>query len=498
MHLLRTKPIERNPGADTGLKRDLTAFDLTMLGIGAIIGAGIFVLTGISAATQAGPAIVLSFVIAGIACACAALCYAELAAAVGGCGSAYGYGYAGLGEFPGWIIGWMLVAEYAIATSTVSVGWSGYLNNSLQSIGLGLPNSLLHGPFDPVAPGLINLPAAGIIIALAVLLASGAKSSARFNTVMVVVKLIAIALFIGVALFYVDTQNWTPFIPVKETIAGSVAGFSVEMRAIDAIWLALGFDVEAARFGWAGVASGAALVFFAYIGFDAVSTSAEETRNPQRDLPIGILTSLIICTVIYIVVSGLLTGIVNYRELNVPSPVAHALLQVGQNWAAGLISIGAIAGLTTVCLVMYYGLTRLLFAISRDGLLPQRLAVLHPQSKSPTRIILLTGAVMTAMSGFLPLGSLAELTNISTLAAFAVVCAGVLMLRRTRADLVRPFKTPYLPWVPLIGIGFSLWLMVSLPVATWIAFGLWMSGGIAIYFLYSYSHSTMAEAPAHS
>ena len=496
MSLFRTKPIDRSPAANTGLRRDLNAFDLTMLGIGAIIGAGIFVLTGISAATQTGPAIVLAFVVAGVGCACAALAYAELAASIGGCGSAYGYGYAGFGEFPGWVIGWMLIAEYAIAVSAVSVGWSGYFNSALQSVGLGLPQALLHGPFD-ATPGLINLPAVALVIGLVVLLISGAKVSARANTVMVIIKLAAIALFIGVALFHITPANWTPFIPPAEVIPGGATGFNLDMKLLDAVMLALGgADEGASRFGVAGIFGGAAIIFFAYLGFDAVSTSAEETANPQRDLPIGIIGSLLICTALYIIVSGLLTGIVSYKELNVPSPVAHALLQIGQNWAAGMISIGAIAGLTTVCLVMYYGLTRLLFAIARDGLLPRSLATLSEGSRSPVRIILVTGALMTFMSGFVSLGNLASLTNFATLAAFVVVCGGVLLLRKRRPDLPRPFKTPGYPFVPLLGIVVCSYLMLNLSVTTWIAFAVWMVIGLVIYFGYSYSHSVLAQDPA--
>ena len=496
MSLLRTKPIDRNPSADTGMRRDLTAFNLVMLGIGAIIGAGIFVLTGISAATQTGPAIVLSFVVAGVGCACAALAYAELAASIGGCGSAYGYGYAGFGEFPGWVIGWMLIAEYAIAVSAVSVGWSGYFNTLLQSVGMGLPHALLHGPFD-ATPGLINLPAVGLVLALVALLVSGAKMSARANEVMVFIKLAAIALFIGVALFHLNPANWSPFIPPAEVVPGGHVGYSLDMKLIEALAQAFGGGEQAAsRFGVAGIFGGAAIIFFAYLGFDAVSTSAEETRNPQRDLPIGILGSLVICTVLYIVVSGLLTGIVPYKELNVPSPVAHALLQIGQNWAAGMISIGAIAGLTTVCLVMYYGLTRLLFAIARDGLLPRSLATLSEKSRSPVRIIYVTGAIMVFMSGFVSLGNLASLTNFATLAAFVVVCGGVILLRRRQPDLPRPFKTPLYPFVPALGIVVCTYLMLNLSVTTWIAFAVWMTIGLAVYFGYSYSHSVLAQPSA--
>ncbi|MGH8443080.1 MAG: amino acid permease [Nevskiaceae bacterium] len=488
MNLFRTKPVTQDASANTGLRRDLNAFDLTMLGIGAIIGAGIFVLTGISAATQTGPAIVLSFVVAGVGCACAALAYAELAASIGGCGSAYGYGYAGFGELPGWVIGWMLIAEYAIAVSAVSVGWSGYFNSFLQSVGMGLPQALLHGPFD-ATPGIINLPAVGIVSALVVLLASGAKMSARANEIMVFIKLAAIALFIGVALFHINPANWSPFIPPVEVVASGASGTStLDMKLIELI----AGGGEATRFGVPGIFGGAAIIFFAYLGFDAVSTSAEETANPQRDLPIGIIGSLVICTVLYIVVSGLLTGIVSYKDLNVPSPVAHAMLQIGQTWAAGVISIGAIAGLTTVCLVMYYGLTRLLFAIARDGLLPRSLATLSEKSRSPVRIIYVTGAIMVFMSGFVSLGNLASLTNFATLAAFVVVCGGVILLRRRQPDLPRPFKTPGYPFVPALGIVVCTYLMLNLSVTTWIAFAIWMSLGLVVYFAYSYSHSTLA------
>jgi basic amino acid/polyamine antiporter, APA family len=498
MSLFRTKPVGRDVGADTGLRRDLNAFDLTMLGIGAIIGAGIFVLTGVSAATQTGPAIVLSFVVAGVGCACAALAYAELAASIGGCGSAYGYGYAGFGEFPGWVIGWMLIAEYAIAVSAVSVGWSGYFNSAIQSFGAwvgapglaaGLPQSLLHGPLD-ATPGMINLPAVGLVIALVWLLASGAKVSARANEIMVFIKLAAVALFIGVALFHINAANWTPFIPPTEVVPGSTSGFSWDMKLIEV----LTGGGEATRYGVPGIFGGAAIIFFAYLGFDAVSTSAEETANPQRDLPIGILGSLVICTVLYIIVSGLLTGIVSYKELNVASPVAFALQKAGSNWAAGFISLGAIAGLTTVCLVMYYGLTRLLFAIARDGLLPVSLAKLSDKSRSPVRIIYFTGAIMVVMSGFVSLGNLASLTNFATLAAFIVVCGGVLLLRKKHPEMPRPFKTPGYPFVPILGILVCGYLMLNLSLTTWVAFAVWMSIGLVIYFGYSYSHSVLARA----
>ena len=471
--LFRTKPTTVHDFTDSGLKRCLTAFDLTLLGIGAIIGAGIFVLTGRAAATDAGPAIVLSFVIAGIACTCAALAYAELASSVGGAGSAYAYGYAGLGEFPAWVIGWMLILEYTVAISTVAVGWSGYLNNGIQALfGAGLVETLLHGPWEMTSggdTGIVNLPALAIVATLGVLLAKGAKISAQFNAVMVLVKVAAILLFLAVAIGHLEPSNWTPFIPAPVTDPNG-----------------------ATHFGWPGVLTGAATIFFAYIGFDAVSTAAEECENPQRDLPIGILGSLAVCTVLYIVVSGVLTGIVPYTELKTASPVASALLKVGEEWAAGLIAIGAIAGLTTVMLVLYFAITRILFAISRDGLLPPFFSHISERTKSPVRVIVTIGAIMCGLAGFLPLDRLAELTNIGTLGAFVVVCAGVITLRRTHPNMARGFRTPFGPVIPLLGIGFCLWLMASLRVETWQAFGVWLIAGLVVYFSYSMRHSKLA------
>lgn len=469
MSLFRTKAIETDLLKETGLKRTLTALDLTLLGIGAIIGAGIFVLTGITAATQAGPAIVLSFVFAGFACGCAALSYAELASSIGGCGSAYGYGYAALGELPAWIIGWMLLCEYMVAIPAVSAGWSGYAANGLQAIGMGLPDYLTHTPRDPNTPGLINLPAFLIVLVLGTLLAMGAKVSSQFNAIMVAVKVAAIGLFIVVAIRHVDVANWTPFIPPETT----------------------GPD-GAKHFGLNGVFTGAATIFFAYLGFDAVSTAAEETRNPARDLPIGIIGSLLACTLLYIVVSALLTGMVPYTELNVPSPVAEALLKVGEETVAGWISIGAVAGLTTVMLVMYFGLTRVLYAIARDGLLPGFFAYVHPRTQTPLGSIVASGVIMLAFAGFVPLGRLAELANIGTLGAFVVVCFGVIVLRKTRPELKRPFRAPLFPLFPVLGVLSCGYLMYKLSNHTWIAFGIWMLVGLVVYFAYSRRHSRMA------
>jgi APA family basic amino acid/polyamine antiporter len=472
MSLFRTKPIETDLEKNTGLKRSLNAFDLTMLGIGAIIGTGIFVLTGKAAAVNAGPAVVLSFVVAGLACTFAALSYAELASSIGGAGSAYGYGYAGLGELPAWIIGWMLVLEYAVAVPAVSAGWSEYLNNGLQSIGLSLPSSLTHSFLDKQHPGsFVNLASVLIIFALGVVLATGAKVGAVLNAIIVAVKMATIFLFIGVAVFHVNPTLWHPFIPPATVDADGVS-----------------------HFGWGGIFDGASKIFFAYLGFDAVSTAAEETKKPSRDLPIGILGSLGACTILYIVVSGLLTGIVPYTSLNVGSPVAYSLLEIGQKTAAGLISIGAIAGLTTVMLVMFYGLTRVLFAISRDGLLPPFFAKLHPKTKTPVGSIISAGIIMLLLGGFIPLGELADTANIGTLGAFVVACIGVLVLRRTRPELKRPFRAPFGPLLPVLGVISCAYLMTRLGRTTWTAFVIWLVIGQLIYFGYSRRHAVLSRS----
>jgi APA family basic amino acid/polyamine antiporter len=461
----RTKALKPDDAEHSGLKRCLSAFDLTLLGIGAIIGTGIFVLTGIAAANQSGPAVVLSFVVAGIACAFAALSYAELAASVGGCGSAYGYSYAAFGELFAWIIGWDLILEYGVSAAAVANGWAGYFENALQAIGLGLPDALTNAP---IAGGIVNLPATAIVLLLMVLLIIGVKESARMNAIMVFVKLVTITIFIAVAAFNVHPENWTPFMPYG--------------------WFSHGTGGKPV-----GVLAGASLVFFAYIGFDAVSIAAEEARNPQRDLPIGILASLIFCTVIYIIVSGLLTGIVSYKDLNVSSPVAHALQLIGFRWASGLVAAGVIAGLTTVMLVLYYGLTRIIFAMSRDGLISKFFAALNPGTRTPVRVIVSSGVVISIIAGFVPLGELAELVNIGTLAAFVMVCLGVIVMRRTHPDMPRPFKTPLAPWIPFLGALSCLALMAFLPMLTWIRFVVWLVIGMFVYFFYSKHHSKLAH-----
>jgi APA family basic amino acid/polyamine antiporter len=441
---------------ESGLKRVLSAWDLFFMGVGAIIGTGIFVLTGIAAATQAGPAVVVSFLIAGAAAAFAAFAYAELAGMLGGSGSAYGYARTAFGEFVGWLIGWVLVMEYAVSVAAVSTGWSGYFNNALTAAGLGLPDYLTKAP---ALGGMINLPAAGIILVLMALLIVGTKEGARLNTAMVFVKLLTITVFLVVGVGYVNTDNWTPFMP-------------------------FGWFDHAADGHPIGILAAASLVFFAYVGFDAVSTATEEAKDPQKDVPRGLLWALAVCSFIYILVSIVLTGIVSYTELNVPSPVAYALQLVGVNWASALVSTGAVAGLTTVMLVLYYGLTRIIFAMSQDGMLPSPLSLVSKKYHTPVNAIVITGVMMSLMAGFLPLGTLAELVNVGTLSAFVLVSLAVVVLRRTEPDRHRPFKISGGVTVPLLGIVFCGGLMLFLPSETWLRFGGWVLIGVLIYAVY--------------
>ena len=462
--LFRKKTPHATSSAPTHLKACLSKWDLTFLGVGAIIGTGIFVLTGIAAATQSGPAVILSFILAGLACAFAALSYAELASAVGGCGSAYGYSYAAFGELIAWIIGWDLLLEYAISVAAVANGWAGYFNNALSALGIGLPEALTKAP---KLGGMVNLPASLIILLLMGLLIAGVKHSAKINNIMVAIKLATIAVFIALATAHVNPENWQPFMP----------------------------------FGWfqtlpdgktVGVFAGASIVFFAYVGFDAVSTAVEEAANPQRDVPFGIVVSLVFCTVIYIIVSALLTGVVHYDALNVASPVAHALNLLGFHWASALVATGVIAGLTTVMLVLYYGLTRIIFAMARDGLLPSFFNNLHEKTQTPIRVILICGVIMAIIAGFIPLGDLAELVNIGTLAAFVLVCGGVIVLRITQPTLKRPFRAPFNPLFPALGMVSCSALMAFLPAQTWWRFLIWLGMGLVFYFLYAKRHSKLA------
>ena len=456
------------------LHRTLDARALVLLGIGAIIGTGIFVLTGTAAANHAGPALIISFLIAGFGCALAGLCYAEFAAMIPACGSAYSYSYATLGEFVAWFIGWNLILEYLFAGATVAVGWSGYVVSLMNQMGIELPSALTNAPFakgtghfQVVRTGaLINLPAVLAIAAITALCYVGIRQSARFNSVIVVIKVAVIVLFIGFGAWYIDGANWHPFIPPNTGHFGD--------------------------FGWSGIFRAAGIIFFAYIGFDAVSTAAQEASNPQRDMPKGILLSLVICTVLYVAVSAVLTGMVPYAELNSPAPVALALDRYPTlGWLGGLIKLGAIAGMTSVMLVMLLGQPRIFYAMSQDGLLPPIFRRVHPKYKTPYVGTLLTGAVAATVAGLLPVTILGELVSIGTLLAFAVVCIGVLVLRQKSPDLIRPFRVPA-PWFTCIGGAvICVAMMLSLGIDTWLRLLIWTLIGVAIYAFYGYSHSVL-------
>jgi APA family basic amino acid/polyamine antiporter len=445
------------PEAAAPLRKCLNAWDLAFMGIGQMIGAGIFVLTGVAAATQAGPAIILSFVVAGVACAFVAFAYAELAAAVGGCGGAYGYAYALFGEVIAWLVGWNLALGLGIALAAVANGWSGYFANGLASLGVVIPDHLLKGP---AAGGMINLPAVAIILFLMTLLFAGVKQSAKANMAIVAVKLLALAIFIVVASFHVNLQLWRPFIPYG--------------------WFSHTTDGKTV-----GVLAAASLVFFAYRGFQNASAAVEEANNPQRDVPIGILTSLGVCTIVYLAVSGLLTAIAPYSALNVSSPVAYALLQLGINWGSALVAIGVIVGLTSTMLVLYYSLTRILFAMARDGLLPPFFSAVDPKTETPMNATVLCGVVTASLAGVVPIGPLVELVNLGSLAEFALVCLGVIVLRATRPDMPRPFRAPGGVILPVLGIVSCAALIYFLPVATQLRFLAWLAAGMVVYFGYA-------------
>jgi basic amino acid/polyamine antiporter, APA family len=454
MSLFRTKDIDAMLAVarDDGLKKVLGPMDLVMMGIGAIVGTGIFVLTGTGALT-AGPALTLSFLIASIACGFAALCYAEFASTIPVSGSIYTYSYATLGEIVAWIIGWDLLLEYGLATSAVSVGWSGYFQSLLAGFGLSLPSALTAAPGAvPGAQTILNLPAFLIMMVITWVVSHGVRESARINNLMVVIKISVVLLFIVVGVWHVKPANWQPFAP----------------------------------FGASGVFNAAALVFFAFIGFDAVTSAAEEVRNPRRDLPIGILGSLAVCTVLYVTVAAIMTGIVPFAKFaGVDHPVSLALKLAGETWVAGFVDVGAIVGMGTVILVMTYAQTRVVFAMSRDGLLPARLSSVHPVHATPYFATWTVGIVFATIAAFVPLNVLAELINIGTLAAFTLISVAVLVLRRTRPNLPRGFRCPGGPVVPVLSVAFCVFLMAHLQVFTWIAFLVWMALGLVIYFLFA-------------
>jgi APA family basic amino acid/polyamine antiporter len=476
--LFATKSLSviRQEAAEEGehtLKRSLGAVNLITLGIGAIIGAGIFVLTGTAAAQFAGPAIVLSFVVAGIGCVFAGLCYAEFASMIPIAGSAYTYGYTTMGELIAWIIGWALCLEYAFGAATVAVGWSGYVSSLLGYFGIRMP----FNPTPSIALTLFGHPLAArvdifalcAIIVVTTILVVGVKESANFNSAAVMIKVSVVLFFIGIATIFAFTHwshmmaNWHPFIPPNRGSFGA--------------------------FGWSGIMRGGSVVFFAYIGFDAVSTAAQEARNPQKDLPFGILGSLIICTVLYIIVSALLTGIKPYASLNTASPVADGAAAIGATWGVVLIDLGAIAGLASVMLVMMLGQTRVLYTMAHDGLLPNWVGTIHPRFRTPWLVTIATGVLVAFLAAFFNISFLGELVSLGTLLAFTIVCLGVIVMRRKQPDIQRPFRTPWVPFVPIMGMIISLALMVSSDTPAKIGFFSWLIVGLLIYFGYSVRHS---------
>ncbi|RYM06174.1 amino acid permease [Sporolactobacillus sp. THM7-7] len=460
--VFKTKPVETliaETQGKQGLKKALSAFDLTLLGIGALIGTGIFVLTGTAAAEHSGPGLMLSFILSGLACLFASLCYSEFASVVPVAGSAYTYSYAALGEVWAWIIGWDLILEYTVSLAAVSIGWSGYAVSILDSLGIHLPQAITA---SPGAGGVINLPAIVIVAFVAWLLISGVEQTSRFNGIIVFIKLAVIALFIVLAVWHVKPANWHPFMP----------------------------------FGFSGVVGGAAVVFFAYLGFDAVSTAAEETKNPQKDLPKGIMFSLLIVTVLYVGVSAILTGVVKYTQLDVPAPVAFALQQIGINWGSALVSVGAICGITSVILVIMYGQTRIFFAMARDGLIPKSFGKVSDRHKTPVGSTVIVGIVVMILAGFLPIGIVAELANIGTLFAFIIVSIGIWVLRVRKPNLERPFKTPLVPLVPILAVLSCGYLIIHLQWETLLRFVVWFLIGMIVYFTYSRHHSALTSESA--
>ena len=492
--LFATKSMERlmeEMRGENRLRRILGPVQLTSLGVGAIIGTGIFVLTGQAAHDKTGPALMLSFVSAGIACVFAALCYAEFASMVPVAGSAYTYAYATLGELFAWIIGWDLILEYAVGSATVAHGWSHYFQDFIGILGLKIPHVFSTAPFDYdpklghfVSTGtVLDLPAIIITLIVTVILVKGIRESASFNATMVIIKLIIVFFVIIVGAFYVNPANWKPFAPFGLT------GVSFFGKTL--------FGQTGAGGEPLGMLAGAATIFFAYIGFDSVSTHAEEAKNPKRDVPIGIVTSLVLCTVLYIAVAAVLTGMVPYNKINIDAPVSDAFRQVGLPWAQFLISLGAIAGITSVLLVMMLSQPRVILAMARDGLVPRSFfGAIHERFRTPWKSTIITGIFVTILAAFLPLRVLAELVNIGTLFAFVVVCAAVLIMRRTNPEAPRPFKAPFVPLTPILGILTCTLLMFSLPAENWWRLIIWLAIGFLIYFGYGRHHSVLQQARA--
>jgi len=499
INIFRTKSIDKlieESSNKNELKKVLSATNLITLGIGAVIGAGIFVLSGNAAAQYAGPGIVISFIISGLACACAGLCYAEFAAMIPISGSAYTYAYATLGEFIAWIIGWDLILEYLFAASTVAVGWSGYVVSFLRDFNINIPveysvaygSKMINVPHEgwkmittqltdslgkkgidmnllSHATGIINVPAMFIVAFITLLLIRGIKESATVNNIMVFVKVLVIILFIIIGVSFIDIHNWKPFIPANTGTFG--------------------------HFGWSGILRGASVIFFAYIGFDAVSTAAQEAKNPVKDMPVGILGSLGISTILYILVALVLTGLVSYTLLNVPDPIAVGVNAMGTKlfWLRPIIKIAAIAGLSSVVLVMLLGQPRIFFSMSKDGLLPPVFSKVHPRFHTPYISSIITGVIAVVISGFTPISILGELVSIGTLLAFTIVCVSVIIYRKTKPELKRPFRTPFVPLIPLLGAFTCLAQMCALPMETWLRLIVWMGIGLLIYFYYSRHHS---------
>ncbi|WP_243042073.1 amino acid permease [Dyella sedimenti] len=470
--LVRHKPVEllqAEAGKRGDFRRVLGLWQLTAIGIGGIIGVGVFVLAGQQAALNAGPAVVISFLIAGIASAAAALCYAEFAGLIPVTGSAYTYGYAVLGELAAWLIGWDLLLEYALIVAVVAIGWSGYVQSALASMGLDLP-IWARGAIGTGEGHVFNVIAALVTLAVAALLTFRTEWGARFNTLVVAIKVAAVALVIGVGVFYVKASNWVPFIPARVVGPDGVG-----------------------HFGFQGVATAAAVVFFAVFGYDTLTTAAEESKNPQRDLPRAVLLSLLISMTMYLAVSLVLTGIAHYETLNTDAPVADAFKGLGLHWVAMIISVSAVFGLISVLFAFMLGATRIWFALARDGLLPSWFARVHPRYGTPHRPTVALGVFTALVSGLLPIEEVAKLVNIGVLSAFIVICSSVIILRRRKPELPRAFRTPLVPLIPLVGIGFSIWLLSELPAITWKVFLVWVSLGLVIYFGYGMRHSKLGK-----